>query len=270
MDFETERAKLKARRLAKKGFERQTGKTWDSGISQHEWEIYQAQVKRHEEALLEQKREEEAAAILAANIQHKEIVLQQLQTDMANKIKQIEDGKEALEKFRLDFEESVQQQIPSSSSVEKSAAMRMREEAERKKLRAAWRNTTDNPDDIVQKTRRDILVAKDDVAALNLRIINLKKELNKMKEIAEREVSAKQIMRDEKKKREEMKRMGVEPPRAAPKPKLPPAPPVPRAHQQRMAEQHARKMKARAERLSSSSASSSSAMSSSSSTKQSP
>lgn len=252
LDFETERSKLKARRLAKKGFERQTGKSWSGAgeVSEQEWEIYQAQIKKHEEVLLQQKHDEETAAILAANIKHKEIVLTQLQSDMANKIKLIETGKEELEQFRLDFEESLKQQMPSSSTVQKSAAMRMREEQEKKKLRAAWRNNN-NAEDPVQQTRRNILVAQEDVAALNLRIINLKKELSRMKDVATREMSSKQIMRVEKKKREEMLLKGIEKPKAAPKPKQPPPAPVLRSHQARMAEQQALKAKSRAARLAS-------------------
>lgn len=247
MDFETERAKLKARRLAKKGYEKQTGKRWDSDMSQQEWEIYQAQVKLHEEAIAQEKQNHEEANVLAANIKYKETVLLQLQTDLGGKLKQIEEGKEALERFRLDMEESIRQALPSSSSVEKSSALRMKEEQEKKKLRAAWRNT-ENPDDPVQKTRRDILVAQEEVAQLNLRVVNLKKELNKMREIAAREASAKLIMRAEMKQRDEMKKAGIERPKAAPRPKAPPKPAEPRSHQQRMADQKALKEKARAER----------------------
>jgi len=273
LSFEAERAKLKARRLAKKGFERQTGKAWDNdNLSAHEWEIYQEQIRIHEQALLDRKQQEETAALLASTIKHKELVLQQLQSDLAKKLKQIETDKEHLERFRADFEESLKQQFPSSSSAERSAENRMREEQAKKKLRSAWRNCND-PQDPAAHARRNVLVAQEDVADLNLRITNLKKEVGKLKDIAAREGSSTQIMRDEKHKRAEYKREGKEPPRresVLPQPAKVVAPP--RAHQQRMLEQQELKAKARAARLSSSSSSSGSsyASSSSSSTRQSP
>jgi len=245
VDYEVEKAKLKARRLAKKGFERQTGKVWDSDLTEQEWDIYQTQVRMHEEALLRKKQEEEEAVILAAHIKQKETLLQQLQTDLADKQKQIDDGKEELERFRLDFEVSLQEQFPSSSGSEKSAAQRMREEQAKKKLRAAWRKNN-NPDDPIQLARRNILIAQEDVSLLNLRITGLKKELNKLQQIVARQASAKQIMHEEQRKREEMKRLGLERPKAEPKPKPPPPAPIPRSHQQRMADQQAHKKKVRA------------------------
>lgn len=224
-----------------------------SQISELEKEILRAQERKKEEFLQHRKHQEEEAIALAKYIRETESSLAQLQGEMKRKVKHIESRKEELEQFRTDFMETLKQQVPSSSSVQKSAHTRMREEQEKKRLLAEWKHS--ESDEQLQSIRKTILVQQDEVTQLNLRIVEVQKELQGLRQLEAKVFSSSKIMRDERNKREDMAHhsvsvsVNIERPKAEPKPKPQPAAPVLRSHQLRMAEQQARKAEARAARL---------------------
>lgn len=225
-------------------------------MSELEKEILRAQEKKKEELIQRRRQKEEEVVALAATIKETESLLAQLQGEMKRKVKHIDSRKEELEQFRLDFGETLKQQMPSSSSVQKSALTRMREEQEKKRLLAEWKHS--KSEDQIQTIRKAILTQQDEVTQLHLRIVNLQKGLQGLQQLEAKGYSSNRIMRDERHKREDMVQQGIERPKAEPKPKPPPQPPVMRSHQIRMAEQQARKAEARAARLNSSTSPSSS------------
>lgn len=216
-----------------------------------EKQILQAQSRKTEEILAKRKRDRELALALEARIMEKESLLVQLQADMRRKVKHIENKKEDLEQFRLDFAEQVKQSVPSSSTVQKSSRNRMEEEREKKKLLAQWRSN--NSEDTLAALRKSILSAQDEVTDLNLRIIAIKKDLDLLQRMAINSVSSTFIMADMREHRAQNAMMGIARPSAEPKPKGPPPAPVQRAHVLRMQEEKERKALARAARLNASS-----------------
>jgi len=218
--------------------------------SELEKEILKHQQMKTEQIEFKRQRDTEVAGALAVRIKEREGKLGALQAEMKRKVKHIESKKDALEQFRTDFAEAVKQQMPSSSTIQKSSLTRMREEQEKKKLLADWKNN--NSEDQLQDIRRTILISQDEVNELNMRIVNLKKELFLLHQMAAKEVSSTFIMKERDDKRKEMTPQEIAE-LSAPRARPPPPAPILRSHQNRMAEAKEIKERARAARLASAS-----------------